>query len=362
MGLFSGTGLTPSLKGVASNVVCLQAGQVQLIQPAGWYGIRTGSYTTLQQYDPIMGIWQVIGGGMDNAGIEYFYSDGVNYRLANQTGCAVGALITNAGTGFTTAPVVTPTAGGSKWRAIIGGAISTTIVVTNGGSGYTYPPKVVIAAPPPGGIQATAYCTLTSNAVSSVTVVDQGAGYAQAPQVFFQNDPREGLNGTTIGQNAAAITSLTGSGTMTGLVCLDHGNPVTSIPTLSFAPTGSTAAATVIMCWTITGAASYVAGNTTAPVAQVTGVDQFPSTAAAYRNPTTQSMLVNTRNANIWLPTTGTALAAAFTSAVILDGGIYTSVPLSVINTSPATTPTAATLTYTVGGAPGGDVSYVTQY
>ena len=47
MALFSGQGVTPSLKGTTTNVVTLQAGQVQTLSPAGWYWVKTGLYTTL---------------------------------------------------------------------------------------------------------------------------------------------------------------------------------------------------------------------------------------------------------------------------------------------------------------------------
>lgn len=367
MGIFSGTGVNPSLKGVATNTVALQAGQVATITPAGWYAVRCGLYTVVQQFDPITLTWRTIGGGETAGGVEYIYSDGVNYRLANQTGCAVGAVITTAGSGYTTAPVVTPSAGGSKWTAIVGGAISQTVTVTNGGVNYTYPPIVVITAPPAGGIQATAYATLTSGVVSSVTVVDQGAGYASAPTISFVNDPREGLNGTTVGYGAAAVATLTGAGTVTGLLCVDHGNPIatsgttaTSIPTLSFSP-ASTTAATVIMCWSILNpvTAGYNAGaGITSPVALITGVDQLSATPV-YRNVTTQKSLVKTRNATIWNPTTGTALGALGAN-VTLDGGIYMGTPLAVVEASASTTVTTApVVTFVMGGI--NDVSYLTQ-
>jgi hypothetical protein len=154
--------------------VTLQAGQVQLLSPAGWYWVKTGLYTTLQQYDPITGIWRAIGAG-DNTAVDHFiYSDGVNYRLANQTGALVGALLTNAGSGYTSAPTVTASAGNSIWRAIVGGAVSTTVTITNGGSNYTYPPIVQFQAPPSFGVQATGYATLTNGVVTSVTVTKSG--------------------------------------------------------------------------------------------------------------------------------------------------------------------------------------------
>jgi hypothetical protein len=360
MALFSGQGVTPTLKGVTTNVVTLASGQVQTLSPAGWYWVKTGLYTSLQQYDPITQIWRAIGAG-DNTAVDHFiYSDGVNYRIANQTGALVGALVTNGGSGYTSAPVVTASAGGSIWRAIVGGALSTTVTVTNGGTNYTYPPQVQIQAPPPGGVQATGYCTLTSSAVSSVTITNQGAGYASAPIITFVNDPREGVNGVTQGYNAAATGTLTGSQTVTAVVCLDHGQGgQTSLPTLSFSGGGgSSAAATGIMCWTITAYAAGTAGAGLAgTVAQISAEDAFPTTAAAYTNPFIQSGLVKTRNANIKAPISSGGITA--TGAVIYDGGIYTSSPTPLVIPTASVVTTAPVVTFTLGGTT--DVSYITQ-
>jgi len=360
MGLFSGSGLTPSLKGVVSNVYNLNAGQVQIISPAGWYAMVLSKYHVIQQYDPITTTWRAVGNSGDGASIQYQYSDGVNYRVANQTGALVGALITNAGSGYISAPVVTASAGGSIWKAIVGGAINTTVTVTNGGVGYTYAPAVQIAAPPAGGIQATAYATLTSGVVTSVTVTDQGAGYASPPIITFVNDPREGVNGIPTGYNAAAITTLTGAGTITGLLCTDHGQGgLTALPTLSFAGGGGTsAAATGIMCWTITAYAAGTAGAGLAgSVARITAEDAFPTTASAYVNTTTQSNWVNTRAADIKAPISGAGITA--TGQVIYDGGIYTSVPTPIVIPTASIITTAPVVTFTMGGANG--ATYLTQ-
>ena len=360
MGLFSGPGLIPSLKGVTTNVVTLSSGQCQLISPAGWYMVNTGLYTTVQQYDPITGIYRNIGNGDHQGGVRYIYSDGVNYRLANQTGALVGALLTTAGSGYTSAPTVTASAGSSIWRAVVGGAVSTTITVTNGGTNYTYPPQVQFAAPPAGGVQATGYSVLTSNAVSSVVVTNQGAGYASAPTVVFVNDPREGVNGVTQGYNAAATATLTGSGTVTAVLCLDHGQGgQTALPTLSFGGGGgSSAAATGIMCWSITAYAAGTAGTgLSGSVAQISAEDAFPTTAAAYTNPYIQSGLVRTRNANIKAPISSGGITA--TGAVIFDGGIYTSSPTPLVNATASVVTAAPVVTFTLGGQT--DTTYLTQ-
>ena len=221
---FGGQGVLPDLAGQVTNVVTLAAGQVWPI-PSGWWETKPGIYTTLQEIDPITNIWRSIGAGNTDGVLQRIKSDGNNYRLSNQTGCAVGALLTTAGSGYTSAPLVTPSAGNSIWKAIVGGAIATAITVTNGGVNYTYPPATLFSAPPPGGIQATGYATLTSGVVSGVTVTDQGAGYNAPPTITFVNDPREGANGVSVGYGAAAIATLTGAGTVTGVLCIDHGLP-----------------------------------------------------------------------------------------------------------------------------------------
>jgi hypothetical protein len=355
---FQGVGNPLTLKGLITNRVSLASGNVSILSPAGEYWIRTGPYTTIQQLDPITGIWWKIGGGVVAAGVEYVYSDGVNYRLANQTGCPVGALLTTAGSSYTSAPAVAASAGSSVWKALVGGAVNTTVTVSNAGTNYTYPPLVVFSQPPYGaGIQATGHSTLSGSTVASVVVDNQGAGYGTAPTITFVNDPREGLNGVTAGYNAAAVCTLTGANTVTGVLCLDHGvGGQTSVPTLSFSGGGgSSAAATAIMCWSIT--AFTPTNGTGFGTSLLSGIDAFPTTAAAYTNPATQSLLVSTRLANIKMLASSGAPTA--TNAVFYDGGIYTSTPTPLVTTNGALITQTATFTFTMGGYT--DTSYVMQ-
>ena len=361
---FGGVGNVLTLKGVPGNWYDLAPGQTQLLTPAGAYAVRTGLYTTVQQLDPISSIWRTVGGGVPAGGVELIMSDGVNYRIANQTGCAVGALLTTAGSSYTTAPTVTASAGGSIWKAFVGGAVSTTVTISNAGTGYTYPPVVTFSSPAPGtGIQATGFATLSGGTVSAITVVDQGAGYTTAPTITITPDPREGVNGVAQGYNAAAVATLTGSGTITGVVCLDHGTALTSVPTLTFS--SGSAAATAIMCWSITAFAVGTAGaGLSGANFQLSALDIPSTTAAAYLNPTTQYGtaaynlgLVRTRPANI----IGTVTAGAITTTTprYLDGGIYTTAPVAVVNANASVVTTAPVATVTMGGL--NDRSYVMQ-
>jgi hypothetical protein len=324
---YGGPGVQPSLGPLTSNTIELQSGECWLI-PSGRWNVKPGKYTSIQAFDQVTGIWRTIGAGATAAALEVIFSDGVNYRFANQTGCAVGASITNAGTGYTSAPAVAASAGSSIWRAVVGGAISTTVSVTNGGSNYVYNPTVVFSSPPNGGVQASGYCTLSAGVVSSVTVIDQGAGYNAPPTVQFVNDPREGTNGLGTGAGAAAVASLTGSGTITALLCIDHGvGGQTAIPTFTFTGGGGTGlAATVDMCWSITAlvVSATTAGSGYAAPVIISGYDTPPA-ETAYLNPTTSSALVKERQALIIGAVSGVALTT--TGVVIKDGGVYAAAP-----------------------------------
>jgi hypothetical protein len=309
--------------------ISLASGQTYLIQPAGWYELMLGPYTVLQYYDPVLGTWRTVGGGngYGSGGVEYLYSDGENFRLANLTGCAVGAIVTNHGSAYTSAPTVTASAGSSVWRAVLGGMVNTTVTVSNGGSNYTYPPSVEFSAPPAGGIQATGHATLSGGAVASIVVDNQGGGYASPPTIALINDPREGINGVTQGSGAAAVCTLTGAGQIAGVICVDPGvGGQTSTPTLSFSGGGgSSAAATALMCYTITAVTANTTGSSYTADVLAYIVDKITA-STTNTNPAIEKQWVKDRAAQILLPQSGGIPTG--TGAVIKDGGIFT-------NTSP---------------------------
>ncbi len=348
--IFGGQGVQPTLRGQPTNVFSLPAGATRLI-PAGTWFITPGLYSCVQELEGITGIWRAIGTGYGNAtATDYVNSDGNNFRVANQSGCAVGAVVTTAGAGYTSAPTVTASSGGAVFKAIVGGAVNTSVTVSNGGTGYTYPPIVTFDAPPAGGgVQATGHAVLSGTAVTSITVDDQGAGYTSTPNIYLNNDPREGLNGTTVGTGATATCTLTGSGTITAVIGLDHGSAVTSLPTLAFAGTStSAAAATTIMNWSVTGyTVSATGGFYTSPVL-ITNVDNgFTTGVASTTNPTITTNLVRTRPARIKGVVTASSLTA--TGATIQDGGVVTGVP-TLVALAAFASGTAATIAATVGG------------
>ena len=360
---FGGPGVTPSLGSLVTTTVTLQSGQVYPL-PAGRWSVKPGPYTSFQQYDPITGIFRGVGGASSpawggNGAVFVVFSDGNNYRLANQTGCVVGAAVTAAGSGYspTAPPTWAVSAGGAVLKSIVGGVVATP-VITAGGSFYTYPPNVLFSAPPVGGVPATGYATISGGAVTAITLTDAGAGYTSPPTITFQNDARE-LNPSaptvTQGFGAIATCTLTGAGTVAAVVGLDHGQGnLAAVPTLTVSSGAATA--TAIMCWCI---AAYVVGATsagagfTAPVI-VSGYDTPPAQSANL-NPSVSSRLVRTRNAFIVGAISGTGLSAS--GQVVKDAGIYTAMPTMFTYGSPGSGTTFANST--MGGVT--DTSVIVQ-
>lgn len=269
----------------------LPSGGVYYIPPGNWLIVSMGTNTVLQAWSDMNKLWRTIPGFRG-----YLSSDGYNYRLLNTTGIAQSPTITNAGSGATngigtaaTGVTLTVSAPGSNGRLataypIVGGSINTTITITDPGSGLVVPPLIVFSPPPLGGIRAKAVCTISGGAINTVTVTDAGAGYTSAPSVAVipqmgayagSSIPSPGQTGLTGGSlpystfpgvlgktsipgpwtTLPVLTvnpTLTGSGTLTGVVMNDNGSLYSGTPTMSV--TGAGAAA-------VTLAAAIAAAN-----------------------------------------------------------------------------------------------------
>lgn len=326
------------------NEITLGAGSTWYI-PSGTWQVNPGPYTFLQFRDPVTGLWRST--EQSPNGFSTIGSDGYNWRLANLTGCALGALITNSGSGYTSAPSIAASAGGSTWQAIVGGAINATVTITAGGTNYTYPPILLVSPPPAGGIAATMHCTISSGAINAVTVDNQGSGYSSAPSVLVVNDPRDT---TGSGGIITVPATLVGSGEVTGVLCTNHGTAVTSVPTLT--PSGgggSSFALTAVMCFTATGFTVGTAGTgygTSQPFGVVTvGGIVAGSAGTNALNPTLSTGLLVPRMANIQ-GTSSSGGAVTATGAVVYDGGLFQAVPTGLVIGQA----TGAIITMTVGG------------
>ena len=348
-----GPGIGFSLSNQATNAITLPAGNTYII-PAGTYLVTPGPLTFIQYLDPVTGIWRTLptDGSSDPTIID---SDGANLRLANLTGCPTGALITNAGTGLTNGfgtVTITPSAGTSVWKSVVGGSINSTVTITAGGSNYTFAPTLIVSAPPAGGIPATATCTISGGAVNAVTVVNQGAGYTAAPTITVVNDPRD-----TTGSGAVLTVNATlaGSGTLTAMYPTNQGTALTSVPTFTFSP-ASTIAATAIMNFTVTGftvgAGGAAYGNAQPFLLYSVGGIVAGSRASNTAGPIADTGLTTPRAAQLaGTSTAGGAITA--TGVVIVDGGLgFQAVPsLAVVAAGNSLATTIGQATATVGGA-----------
>jgi hypothetical protein len=292
--------LLPQGQGIVGQFGGVAAPQLATNNPlTGQYIVSLGQYSVLQVYDSNLNYWRTVNvSPMASIPIS---ADGQNFRVANSTGCPVGAIITtntlgvaNGFYGYTSQGVaqtivngyattgnsvftITPSAGGSLWNSIVGGAINTTIsfsgtvysgnlgvngtfgattggVTASAGSNYTRTPIIVFTPPPNQGQQPyilpTAVCTISAGAIASVTVIGQGAGLLGLPGITVVPAP-----GDTTGSGAvlgwiAANDSMVGSGLLTAMWPIFYGTALTAVPTFTFSPSGP--AATAIMNFTIT--------------------------------------------------------------------------------------------------------------
>lgn len=326
-----------------TNLITLAPGQ-QLPLPRGNMWVDLGGYAVLQEYDPVMGVWRGHASSRSSPQLVTG-SDGFNFRVANLTGCAIGAVVTNGGSSYVQgSTTVTPAAGNSTWYPIVGGAISTTISVVTAGTGYTVPPMVFIAAPPNPGVPATAIAVLSSGTVSSITVINQGAGYPTAPAVSIVPNPYDpALASGAITSGATATTTLVASGAVTAVLCTNAGASFATVPSLTIAGAGTSAAATIVPMWTLTALSitNGGAGYTTQGV--ISTVGGVPSATPTYTNPDSQFVGYIPRPAQV-----GIAAASGgtiTTIGTIYDGGLFTGTPTAYA--APGSTP--ATFGVTLG-------------
>lgn len=333
----------------STNFFDLAPGATYLIPP-GDFSVFIGQTCTLQILDPILLTWRAYATSQGRS--QYIRSDGVNWRVANLTGCAIGAEITNAGTGYTSVPTVTASSGSSTWVAIVGGAVNTTVTINTAGSGYTVPPLVVFQGPPAGGVPATGYAVLTTGTVTSIVVTTQGAGYLTAPAIGLIPSPQDPNLGNIVA--AKATTTLTASGEVTAILCTGNGSalatPATP-PTLTIAGGGgASAAATAIMCMTIASVTVTTPGTGyTDPIVGAMSFGGVSAAAAIFRNAYVgNSLLDPPEPARMTLVSTGGVVEQA--GQIIADSGLFTATPLLVVV---GNSTTSAVLTPTMGSGHG---------
>ncbi len=316
-----------------SNEIALAAGQ-SIIIPAGDFIIDLGKYSVLEVQDPVegpttvtqlSGVWRPV---RTQRGTFPVRSDGVNFRISNLLGCAVCAVIGDGGTGYTSAPTVSVSAGSSSWIAIVGGQLGAFSVVA-AGTGYTVPPLVFIPAPPAPGVPATAYATLSGSTLGSITLTNVGAGYTSIPALTILPNPFD--PGLASISNASAVASLSNTSKLTAVLCTNNGIPVSALAaTLTFTGGGGTSgSATVNFLQTISSISVTTAGSSLNVNAALTTTGGVP-TAGVYTSPITDYTDFLPRQANTQLSLNSTGGVGSVKGSVV-DGGMFLAAPTALV-------------------------------
>lgn len=340
-----------------TNSMALGAGDTMPV-PSGEWLIGLGPYTIVQELDPITGTWRnITGGNIAPGGLEYVRSDGFNLRVANLTGCVIGAVITGSSAGWVQGTTtISANLGGSTWQAVVGGALSTTISISTVGAGFGIAPIVIAPAPASPGIPSNIVATIGSGTVSGMTMIDQGAGYSGSTVTLTvipnPSDPNlaAGL-GITL---ATAVTATTGSGSLTGALCTNSGAPLTAVPTITATGAGT---ATLAPLWLVCASSlSITAGGS--QYSTTVGLSSFggaPLATDILKNPTFD-LTGFTPRALQAIATVTSAGGTIATGAPFLtiDKGLFLVTaakdsPIGFFETAGATPGTIATLAITLG-------------
>jgi hypothetical protein len=175
-----------------------------------------------------------------------------------------GIQITNAGSGYTSAPTVTLDAGGgAATQVLLTGGSVINVNITNQGARYAYAPTVVFGSVTSnGGSGATGTAIMQDGKVIGINITSGGSGYTGAPDVAF----------VTGGNSANAFATVT-NGAITAITVTDGGSNFAGAPRVKIVSgidgAGATATATVaggqITAVTVTvGGTGYLEGNTPA--------------------------------------------------------------------------------------------------
>lgn len=334
-----------------TNELALNAGCVWVV-PAGSWFITPGLVCVIQWLDPITGIWRLHSSDRGQTG--RYKSDGFTLRVANLTGCPIAAIVVAGGSSYVAGTTsVTPSTGNSTWQAIVGGQASVTSIAAAGGN-YGVSPIVIVSAPPPGGVAATAYATLTSGTVSGVTLSNVGAGYLSAPTAVIVPNPTDPNINSGITQ-ASVVLGLAGgtiTGAVTAVLCTNPGAPTASLPTLTVTGAGTGASVNAVTLSTLLSATVTAGAGYTNNQTQLSSFGGQPTGVPAYVNPAIQMTGYKSR------PLSANVVAGATTTTIgtIYDSGLFAGTPNAWLPDTGVVT-TVATIALATGAT--NDVIYV---
>lgn len=148
---------------------------------------RGGGYTS----PPAVGISSAPSGGRTATAIAKMISGVVacNNNINPKAQSVQSVEITNAGFGYTVAPLVRFIGGGGKGAtgiASIGNGVVGIITVTNAGSGYVNPPTITFTGISSVSAAATAVVS-AAGTITSIRITNAGLGYTVAPIITIGN-------------------------------------------------------------------------------------------------------------------------------------------------------------------------------
>lgn len=255
---------------------------IQVNSSTGVQTVMSGIASTFYQGStlPACGQWgnQYLIIANNNTVNDYWVWDGTT--LFTSGSLAPQVVITNSGSGYTSAPTIVAYGGsgtGATFSATVSNGFVTNIVVTNAGTGYKVGELVqayISGGGSDSGVELVA--VLGSTSVGSVVITTPGSGYTDGTyNLVFSGGGGTGAAGT-----------YTVSGTIvTGATVTSSGSGYTSTPTVSF-PSGGGTGAVGVVSLVSAGLASVtiVHGGTNltaAPTLTVTGGGGSGATAVA---------------------------------------------------------------------------------
>jgi hypothetical protein len=172
-------------------------------------------------------------------------------------GLISGINITNAGSGYTSAPLLSFSGGGggsgAAATAVLGFSVGS-IAVTNGGGGYGAAPTVTISAPNlAGGTTAVASCTVVGGVITNITLSNAGSGYTVAPTITIAAPPA-GVGAV----QAVAQSQLTATGIISAVTITNAGSGYLSVPSVVLSGGGGSNGALTVTGVTAVGINSIV--------------------------------------------------------------------------------------------------------
>lgn len=312
--------------------------------PRGSFVLSAGIVSTLQYQDPVTQVWRGVTPARRTA---FIFSDGQNYRIANLLGIPIGAVVTASGSGYAQATTtVTAGAGNSVWTPIIGGKLAVS-TISVAGAGFSVQPIVAIPGPPTfaangvGGIQASAYATLTNGTVSGVTLLNVGAGYVGTISAVLLPNPYDPnfIAGTTT--PGTVVFTAGGAGSLTGVLLINGGQSVSLTTTLAVSGAGTSATAAPQIPRTVTAVTVSAAGATYGTIGPlVTSSGGGNTSSDAIGNPSLSLTGFNP------LPFYGVGVLGTQTlaSVTILDGGYFLSTPNPIVIPGTGVNPVTASV------------------